>query len=240
MSRGLAVVALLLGCAPTPGPTPPRVPLLDEHDPAEPPVSIVAYGTSLTADGGWFDAVAAELDRQYPDAATYTNAAEGARYSVWGLEQLDARVLVAEPDLVFLEFAVNDAYLPYAVSIDESRANLRELVRRLRAARPAVEVVVLITNVVIGAHAEARPELAAYYQAWRDTAAELGLEVVELEPAWRHLLETSPAVFDRLMPDGIHPSIEGHRRVNAPLVLAALRGEPLDPIAHADAVRSGL
>jgi lysophospholipase L1-like esterase len=231
------MATLLVGCASEP--TPWLRPFVERSD-GDPAVSVVAYGTSLTADGGWFDAVAAELDRQYPDAGTFTNAAEGARYSVWALEQLDARVLVAEPDLVFLEFAVNDAYLPYDVSVEQSQENLRELVRRLRAARPSVPIIVLMTNVVIGEHATARPELAAYYDAWRATAGELDLGVVELEPAWLHILEAAPEAFDRLMPDGIHPSFEGHRRVNAPLVLAFLRGQSVDPVVFADEVIASL
>lgn len=198
------------------------------HDEADPPLSVVTYGTSLTADGSWVDAVSTELEARYPGAATWVNSAEGARYSVWGLENFEERVVAHAPDVLFIEFAVNDAFLPYETSVASSRANLETMLDRIEETMPEVSVVVVITNHVIGPGAEMRPELLEYYDEWRAIGVERGALVVDEQVVWERLLERSPAVFDVLVPDGLHPSYDGHDRVNRPLILDALDGVVTD------------
>lgn len=234
---GLAglLAGLLLGCAPEPCGDALVCRWID-RPPEEPPLLAVTYGTSLTADGAWVSAVSIDLDMRYPDALAFENTAESARFSGWGLENFDERVLAHAPDILFIEFAVNDAYLPYETSIAQSRANMEMMLDRVAADFPDCSVVLIVTNHVIGAGAEVRPALADYYAEVRLVGAERGLLVIDEEPAWRLLHEQAPDVFDVLVPDGLHPTYAGHDRMNRPLILDALEGIETDREALVDQV----
>ena len=73
-----------------------------------------------------------------------------------------------KPDAVFIEFAVNDAYLPYTISLADSKRNLDTMVDTMLKANPEAEIVVQTTNPVIdmpdaaNRHATNRPRLADY------------------------------------------------------------------------------
>lgn len=71
----------------------------------------VAYlGGSITAQPGWRIYSQEWLSKQYPGAAiAEINAAIGGTGSSFGVYRLREQVLVQNPNLVFVEFAVNDA-----------------------------------------------------------------------------------------------------------------------------------
>ncbi|WP_421829174.1 SGNH/GDSL hydrolase family protein [Larkinella sp.] len=74
------------------------------------PVSIAYFGGSITEAGnGWREQSLNWLQQQYPKAnLTHINAAIGGTGSDLGVFRLKEHVLVHKPDLVFVEFAVND------------------------------------------------------------------------------------------------------------------------------------
>ena len=75
---------------------------------------IVIYGTSLSASKeGWPAMLEDSLNMLYPGTVEVINSAQAAMWSTWGVENLRERVLEYKPDMVIIEFAMNDAYLPY-------------------------------------------------------------------------------------------------------------------------------
>jgi lysophospholipase L1-like esterase len=74
-------------------------------------VRIVYFGGSITeASNGWREQSAAWLQEKYPKAKiTSINAAIGGTGSDLGAFRLKQHVLVHKPDMVFVEFAVNDS-----------------------------------------------------------------------------------------------------------------------------------
>ncbi|MGV3558124.1 SGNH/GDSL hydrolase family protein [Larkinella arboricola] len=75
------------------------------------PVSIAYFGGSITeAKNGWREQSLGWLKQQYPKATlTHINAAIGGTGSDLGVFRLRQHVLIHKPDLVFVEFAVNDS-----------------------------------------------------------------------------------------------------------------------------------
>ncbi|WP_460669776.1 SGNH/GDSL hydrolase family protein [Larkinella ripae] len=75
------------------------------------PVSIAYFGGSITEAGnGWREQSLRWFQQQYPKASlTHINAAIGGTGSDLGVFRLQQHVLVHKPDLVFVEFAVNDS-----------------------------------------------------------------------------------------------------------------------------------
>ena len=115
-------------------------------------LTLCAIGTSVTGDyydqekkagvpSAWFSLLGRWLDQLYPGQVTLFNEGIGGAASKYtpsytqangasGLDfQLD-RALAHDPDVLFIEFAVNDAFLAYGISRQMSRDNLQEMIDR--------------------------------------------------------------------------------------------------------------
>jgi hypothetical protein len=70
----------------------------------------------------------------------------------------------------------------------------------------------------------------AYQQLYRDAAQRRGLLLIDHSVAWNRLLtEQGEAGFKQLVPDGVHPSVDGWRQVVLPELLRALSLKPAAP-----------
>lgn len=184
----------------------------------------VFYGTSLTKDGGWVDVLAAEIRETNP-TFTWVNAAEGGRESRWGRAHFAERVIAEKPDVVFLEFAINDAVARFALSVDEARTNLEAMLDALRTARPQSVPVLQVMNPVIGrpaGHDGHRPNLAQHAAMWRTVARHRQIILIDHAPAWASVLARGENEFLRFVPDGLHPSLEGYHQHMLPTLRAEL------------------
>jgi lysophospholipase L1-like esterase len=185
--------------------------------------TIVAYGTSLTAGSTWPSLVGARLDELAPGLATVVNAGQDGMASGWGLDHIDERVLSRRPDTVLIEFSINDAYVPYGISVAQARVNLWTMVNRCE--REGVEVILLLLNRPTGRPAVDRPMLAEYEAMYRDVASERGLRLIDLGQAWDEVRRDG-AAWRAFAPDGIHPNDLGSREVTAPNLLRGLGVSP--------------
>ncbi|MEY4489571.1 MAG: hypothetical protein RIQ79_2079, partial [Verrucomicrobiota bacterium] len=193
------------------------------------PQTVVTYGTSLTAAAEWPNALHRYFDQLYPGQVTFVNAAQSGQHSNWGLANLEARVLSQKPDLVFLEFAVNDAATKHGISAEKCRANLDTIVAALRAQNPRIDIVLQTMNPAWDSPVSApkryagdRPELAAYYAVYRDYARAHHLPLVDHYPVWATILQSEPDRFHTLVPDGIHPDAPASLAVTWPAIQSLL------------------
>jgi polygalacturonase/lysophospholipase L1-like esterase len=192
--------------------------------------TVVVYGTSLTAICEWPNELRRYFDREYPGQVTFFNAAQSGQHSNWGVANLAERVLAKNPDLVFLEFAVNDSATKHHISTEQSAANLDHLVRALREQNPQVEIVLQTMNPAWDSPTEPsgkkyssdRPQILDYYAIYRRYAHKHNLPLLDHLPAWQKLQRNNPTEFQRLVPDGIHPCPEGSLAVTWPAVRALL------------------
>jgi acyl-CoA thioesterase-1 len=202
-------------------------------------ITIVTMGTSLT--GGqwrWPDVMMVGwLNRDYTGQVTLFNEGVGASASsvgpgnnaaLSGLGKLPA-VLAHKPDVVFIEFAVNDAYLPYKISLEDSKKNLNTLIDGILEANPKTEIILQTMNTVKdkpgqGANggASQRPKLDDYVDASRQVAKTRSLRLVDHYPNWQKLMRDDPAGFDKLVPDGVHPEAGAHWEMLLPELKHAL------------------
>jgi acyl-CoA thioesterase I len=207
--------------------------------------TLVLYGTSLT-DAAWARRLNAWLEERFAGRARCINSALPGKASRSALDWLEQRVLAHAPDCVLLEFAVNDAtrvYAPddrdYAISPEESQANLVLLITRIHAARPDCEIFVQTMNTAWDApngrrSASLRPNLEAYYEGYRLVARERGLGLIDHHPRWLRLQATNAERFGSYVPDGVHPIDAGSEAITLPAVLSALQGGGADqPAARA-------
>ena len=222
-----AVLTMVLFLAPNlraeSAPTPPALTLhtLDNLKAGKPQV-IVTYGTSLTAGGAWVAGLDAALTQRFGKASKVVNCGMSGKNSDDGVKQIQT-VLQANPNLVFVEFGMNDAVLRFNISVEDARANLEKIIEKLRAQNPAVEIILMTMNPPVGKEREGkRPEIEKYYQMYRDTAQKLKLPLIDHYAAWQKLLTDDPKKFNALVPDGLHPNAEGSTTITLPAVKHAL------------------
>ncbi|WP_442888615.1 GDSL-type esterase/lipase family protein [Congregicoccus parvus] len=180
--------------------------------------TVVLYGTSLTHTAEWPHAMQHFFDADWPGRVNLVNASLSGRQSRWGMENLEKRVLVHHPDLVFIEFSINDAATKHGISPDRAIEHLDNMVRRLREQNPAVEIVLQTMNPVFNGDdgknaADARPRLDHYYAGYRHYARRHHLPLLDHYAAWLRLRARDPAAFEHAMPDGTHPIPEYSRKV---------------------------
>jgi len=194
-------------------------------------ITIVTMGTSLTGGAWpWPDVMINDwLNREFPRQVTCFNEGVGASSSsvgpgnnpaLSGIGKLPA-VIAHKPDVVFIEFATNDAYLPYKISLEESAKNLNVIIDGILEANRNTEIILQTMNTVIdkpggSPNASSRPQLGEYNQLCRNVAKDRGLLIVDNYPNWERLMKTAPGRFDELVPDGIHPRFPGYREILLP------------------------
>ncbi|WP_205760949.1 FAD-dependent oxidoreductase [Luteolibacter luteus] len=195
---------------------------------------VVVYGTSLTASGAWVGGMDSWLSTKYPGLLTVVNSGLSGKNSAEGVAQLSTKVLAHHPDTVFIEFAMNDAFLysdgTPSLSVAQALTNLLSMIDSIQAQNPAVEIILQTMNTVwnspTGSNASAtlRPNLAAYYEMYREVAAERGLLLIDHHPNWAALQQDDLASFQGYVPDGVHPAAQGIGKVVLPLLKWKLSG----------------
>lgn len=226
--KALACALLAISGSLAPGQVPSRV---GERLSKGESLRIVVYGTSLTAGGAWTEQMRHALAKRYWGKVNVVNAAESGQHSDWGLALFDERVVRRRPDVLFIEFAVNDAVERFNLPLERSRANLEAMVDRVRTANPNVEVILQITNPVIGRPAGDpghRPRLDDYFAMVRAVAAERKTVLIDQEEGWRRLLERGIEAYRSRVPDGLHPNPDGYAETATPTILRSLRLEKPD------------
>ena len=228
MRRLLALFALLglTFASAASAAAPPATPRFIAALRAGTPQHVVIYGTSLSKSGAWVPQLQQTLDARFPGLVTLTNSARGGQHSGWGAAHVDSAVIALKPDVVFIEFAINDAVTRFDLSLDTVRRNVDTVLDRIATVLPACEVILQIMNPAFGkAEGESahRRNQDAYQQIYRDAAKRRGLLLVDHSVAWNHLLATEgEAAVKKLIPEGVHPNVEGWRRLVTPTLHRAL------------------
>lgn len=195
------------------------------------PQTVVVYGTSLSVSGAWVAELEKYFKKNCRGKVTFVRAAISGRTSRWGLAKLEERVLSKNPDLVFIEFSVNDSATKHKISTKKSEENLDAMVRALRKQNPQVEIVVQTMNPAWDSDAPKangkkygsdRPQMEKYYDVYRDYAVRNKLPLVDNFPVWQDIMKNDMKRYMKMVPDGIHPDADASRNVTWPAVKALL------------------
>ena len=188
-------------------------------------VRIGYLGGSITAQNGWRPKTLAHFQKTYPTAKiSEINAAIGGTGSDLGVCRLKQDVLDHKPDLMFVEFAVNDGGAPP----NQIFKCMEGIVRQTWRTFPDCDIcfVYTVTEALVPAllegnfqrSASAMEKIADHYGI---PTIHMGLEVAKLAKAgkllWKAKLpktdEEKRAVGDKFVfaPDSVHPHAEtGH------------------------------
>ena len=203
------------------------------------PVRIAYLGGSITAAAGWRVQTRDWFRSEFPDAEVEEiHAAIGGTGSDLGVFRLEHDVLQHRPDLLFVEFAVNDG----GASPERIWKAMEGIVRQTWAAYPRCDICFVYTFRV-GYENDLRegnsPRAASAMELLADhygiPSINMALKVVELEQAGTLIFksdEPTPEGVIRFSKDGVHPLEEGHR-IYTDVIAGAIRqmeptSEPLD------------
>jgi len=181
---------------------------------------LAAMGSSLTARGVWLTAVASALSRRWGRGVGAHNFGRSGATSRDGL-RVAADVAQLTPDIVLVEYSINDADIVSGLTLSESRENMIDIVETLRRRREDVRLCLMTMNPALGLRGLLRPALSAYYSLYRPLAEEVGVECIDIYAAWRRLQQTE---LERSLPDGLHPSAAAELALVAPSIIAHLEG----------------
>ncbi|MCX6669181.1 MAG: SGNH/GDSL hydrolase family protein [Methanothrix sp.] len=174
-------------------------------------VTIVAFGDSITAGfavrRGFPSFWKERLAQKYPDARIeLINSGASGDTTQDGLARLDWAVLSYEPDLVTINFGINDSVL--GLGREEFEINLVEMVRRIRAG-PASEILLLSSQPL-----ETPPYdklVLDYYQAIERVAGEMDVGFVDVYGAWMERVRQGMPLGSLILPGLDHPNEAGYR-----------------------------
>lgn len=182
----------------------------------------VAYlGGSITAAPGWRVKSRAWLQEKYPPAKfAEIHAAIGGTGSDLGVFRLGRDVLAHKPDLLFVEFAVNDGGAPP----ERIHKAMEGIIRQTWKANPNTDIcyVYTLTERMLGDLQSGKmPRAASAMEALADhygiPSIHFGVEVARLESAGKLVFKapkpkdftTKPILFSS---DGVHPHVQtGHQ-----------------------------
>lgn len=174
-------------------------------------VTIVVFGDSITAGyavrRGFPSFWKEMLERRYPDARIeIINSGISGETSMDGLARLDWSVLSYEPDLVTINFGINDCVL--GLGLEEFEMNFVEMIRRIRAG-PGSEILLLSSQPL-----ETPPYdrmVLDYYQAIERVARELEVGFLDVYGAWMERVRQGTPLASLILPGLDHPNEAGYR-----------------------------
>ncbi|MBX4888201.1 SGNH/GDSL hydrolase family protein [Rhizobium bangladeshense] len=185
-----------------------------------PPVKIVAFGTSLTARGGWQPSLQTRLAACLQRPVSVESVARSGETSTWALTQLD-RVVAEQPDIILIELYANDATLHRFVSLAQSRKNIGEILDRLHQRLPRARIILMAMNPFSGLRGLIRPFVDSYILVHQAEAQKRGLEFVDHRHGWERL---TPDELAAAIPDGAHPRPEVASKIIVPELVGHIAG----------------
>ena len=182
-------------------------------------LNIVYFGGSVTEGYGvsrevesWRALSGEWFKSQFPAATINTySAAIGGTDTHLGIMRLETDVISKNPDLLFIEFAMNDNYC--GLSKDDSARYLETIIREVRESNPYCDVVVLLITDKFKAPSFTFPEIYHNAQAHIDVANAYNVAVLDIgNSLYIPLLSQSKNLDDwaTYFVDSVHPSPKGH------------------------------
>lgn len=190
--------------------------MLSEGMPAEPFV-LAVLGTSLTAASSWPETLVDQLTECLGSPVTLVRVAKSGATSESGLAQMKEAAVV-RPDLVLIEFTINDADLRDGVWLARSEQLHREMIARLGEFSAQSRVTLVTMSPAHGLRGWMRPRLTSYEAMYRRLADTLPVNLIDLAPIWRAALV--PGSTKTYLPDGLHPTEIAVTEIAIPQLLA--------------------
>ncbi len=177
-------------------------------------LTVVYFGGSVTmgyksSHGGWRGLSGNWLKEQFPQAdITLINAGLGESGTFMGTYRVQNDVIAQNPDLVFVEYAINDKYK--GSTQEQAASQYETVVREIKRALPTCDIVTLL--VTDSGVAPLLPELYPTAAGHAAVAEAYHIPVINVGAALVNHMEdyTNKDEWNRYFWDGVHPKDEGY------------------------------
>ena len=181
------------------------------------PVHLAFLGGSITqnaGNNGFVKALPEWIRSNYPGSpVSTTNAGMAATGSDWGAKRVGRDVLANNPDLVFVEFAVNDG-------ARDSISDMEQIVRKTLHSNPEAELVFLYTTSDGAFKQTTKGKTPKAIQNHEQVARHYGIPSVTLGSDLRKRLLSGESNWGDLFMDSCHPTEQGYDSYNRDLIMA--------------------
>ncbi|MCU0394699.1 MAG: SGNH/GDSL hydrolase family protein [Chitinophagaceae bacterium] len=191
-------------------------------------VKVAYLGGSITAQEGWRVYSLQWLQETFPQASfSQVHAAIGGTGSDFGVFRLQEHVLQYKPDLVFVEFAVNDGNTPS----DRIIRSMEGIVRQIFKANPYTDVCFVYTIKADYLETEQKGQLPNSAINMEKVASYYGIPTINFGSTVANMVSTNQLIMSGgqqevngirvFSPDGVHPyPATGHKIYHSVLVHA--------------------
>jgi len=174
-------------------------------------VVIAALGDSLTQGWmvrrGYIDFLREMLKARYPTSAlTIVPKGIPGDTADNGLYRLRYDILEYNPDCVFIQYAINDAFMGYTSR--QFRSTIQEIIEEIKADGDAD--IVLVTSSYIGDNADAEI-VGEYYRQLEELGGVFGLPVAMVHEYWKKRIDEGVDYRTLVQYDMVHPTEGGYR-----------------------------
>ena len=184
------------------------------------PINVVYFGGSITQMDGWRNKTTEWLQNTFTNSIfrEYNSCISGSG-SYFGVYRLEEDVINYSPDIVFVEFAVNDSISDHYID-GALKNNFIEILSRIKSAKPDSDIVLIYTiskkmltfynNRKLYSSAKKMEEIAAKFNI---PSINFGFRTSFL---WQHKLlrfdinDNFPNYIPLFSRDGVHPEQYGH------------------------------
>ena len=173
-------------------------------------VKIAALGDSLTygwmTERGFLDYLKIMITKKFPDSNfKILNRGVPGDTAKDGLRRTDSDVLRSCPDLVFIQFALNDAYTGFSPA--DFERNIEAIVLKIRETSDAE--IALITSVAL-LDTEENKIAEEFYDKIYECGERYNLPVAEVHRYWKEKISSGIRHSTLVQSDGIHPTEKGY------------------------------
>lgn len=158
----------------------------------------ITHGTSAGDDLCYAKLTADKLQAEFPEAKlNYINAGIGATDSLYGLARADDDVLSKNPDIVFVDFSVNDT----TEFTDIYKESYAALLKKIWSSPSAPAIVALVMTEDNG---------TSMQEVHGEIAKAFDIPMVSYHDAVLSVIDNGSIAWTDISDDNIHPNVEGH------------------------------
>lgn len=173
-------------------------------------VKIAALGDSLTygwmTQHGYLDFLKQMLNKKYPGSNfSILNRGIPGDTAKDGLRRVESDVIRLSPDLVLVQFALNDAYTDF--SPEDFQRNIESIVLKIKEKTSAD--IVLLTSVALLNPDENRIA-RMFYGKLHECGERHNIPVVSVDEYWENKIASGIKHSSLVQTDGIHPNEKGY------------------------------
>ena len=173
---------------------------------------ISALGDSLTqgwmVSKGYVDYIYEMLSEKYSESKIkIINRGIPGDTSSNGLFRVQRDVLIHEPDLVIVQFALNDAFM--GMSSGSFKKTISQIIERIQL--DTTSEILLITSVPILFNKNEDKMAEDFYHVLAEISKEKKVEFVQVHKYWKN--KVKEGLDSRLLyqADGVHPTVQGYK-----------------------------